>query len=184
MEVDDAEGKSGKRKEEATSERLSNLSRVVPAQLPHISFPDDCRFTPVRSVASSASNTTAARVTKAAKTKAGTSVGSGSAAAAVLASSSTGPTSIGGGIVVLKDTKPGQDGVEYFELESLRSAAPPAAEAGASAAPATGADALAVDMSAPIADPRKLSFSLARSVRAFLTRRLFAAASFEYDFRD
>jgi 26S proteasome regulatory subunit N2 len=37
-------------KRAATSETLSNLSRVTPAQLQHISFPAEGRFQPVRPV--------------------------------------------------------------------------------------------------------------------------------------
>lgn len=39
-----------KRKPEATTDRLSNLSRVTPAQLPFITFAPDARWTPVRPV--------------------------------------------------------------------------------------------------------------------------------------
>lgn len=38
------------RKREPSSEKLSNLSRVTPAQLAHIGFPSECRFQPVRAV--------------------------------------------------------------------------------------------------------------------------------------
>lgn len=156
---DTAAKPSTKRKEEASSEKIPNLSRVVPAQLPYISFPDDCRFVPVRSVGSS--STSATRVSKAAKAKAGTSIGSGSAAAAVLASGSTGPSAVGGGIVILRDKQKGQEGVEYIELEATRSSSAPTAapEASTAASGASGSststDPLAVDMSAPIADARE-----------------------------
>ena len=39
------------REREPSLEKLSNLSRVTPAQLPVIVFPPDCRFQPVRSIA-------------------------------------------------------------------------------------------------------------------------------------
>lgn len=38
-----------KKRKEPTSETLQNFSRVTPGQLPHISFPPDARFQPVRS---------------------------------------------------------------------------------------------------------------------------------------
>lgn len=40
---------SEKKRKEPTSETLENFSRVTPGQLPHISFPPDARFQPVRS---------------------------------------------------------------------------------------------------------------------------------------
>jgi 26S proteasome regulatory subunit N2 len=41
------------RKKETTSERLQNISRVTPQQLPYISFPLDSRYQPVRPVSTS-----------------------------------------------------------------------------------------------------------------------------------
>lgn len=38
----------GRRKDEAAFDRLSNLSRVTPSQLSHISFLDSCRYMPIR----------------------------------------------------------------------------------------------------------------------------------------
>ena len=35
---------------EPTSEKLTNFSRVTPAQMVHITFPSDCRYQPVRLV--------------------------------------------------------------------------------------------------------------------------------------
>ncbi|KAH7910870.1 26S proteasome regulatory complex non-ATPase subcomplex Rpn2 Psmd1 subunit [Hygrophoropsis aurantiaca] len=49
----DQEGKSTpspKRKAEPSSEKLSNFSRVIPAQLGYITFPEDGRYQPVRPV--------------------------------------------------------------------------------------------------------------------------------------
>jgi 26S proteasome regulatory subunit N2 len=37
---------------EPTSEKLTNFSRVTPAQMVHITFPSDCRYQPVRLVSS------------------------------------------------------------------------------------------------------------------------------------
>lgn len=166
MQVDekdqDADGKpASKRKDETNSELLPNLSRVVPAQLAHISLPDDCRFAPVRAVGSSGS-TSSTRASRAAKAKAGTAIGSGSAAAAVLASSSTGPASVGGGIVILRDKLQGKEPVEYVELQARDSTSAPTAGPDAAAASSSGgasgsSDPLAVDMSAPIADAREFS---------------------------
>ena len=42
--------KRTKKEEEPYSEILSNLSRVVPAQLKYITFPDGSRFLPVKKV--------------------------------------------------------------------------------------------------------------------------------------
>lgn len=37
-----------KKKREATSEVLENMTRVLPAQLPYLLFKDDCRYQPVK----------------------------------------------------------------------------------------------------------------------------------------
>lgn len=152
MDVDTAETESSKKgKQEASFERLPNLSRVVPAQIPHISFPSECRFVPIRSMGSTVTTTS-----RAAKGKAGVSVGSGSAAAAVLATASTGPSAVGSGIVVLQDKEPGKEGVEYYEVEATKDTTAPTATANpTSAMAADQSDTLAVDMNVPIADPRK-----------------------------
>ncbi|KZT05866.1 26S proteasome regulatory complex non-ATPase subcomplex Rpn2/Psmd1 subunit [Laetiporus sulphureus 93-53] len=49
MKTDEASSSTPKRKEPAL-EKLSNFSRVVPAQIPYISFPLDNRYQPVRAV--------------------------------------------------------------------------------------------------------------------------------------
>lgn len=88
-----------KRKAEATSDRLSNLSRVTSAQLAHISFPAESRYVPVRSIFASAS--TASTSTKARVSTLAPSVGSG------------------GGILMMRDREPTKEG-EFLEMEVTR----------------------------------------------------------------
>lgn len=77
------------RKREPTSEKLSNLSRVTPSQLAHISFPPDSRFQPVRAVSVAVINLSQATP---------------------LGKKGTGPQryASGGGILMLIDKTPGE----------------------------------------------------------------------------
>lgn len=98
---------------EANSETLPNLSRVVGAQMSYISFPLQSRYLPVRPLSSiSGSSTMTAQPTK------------GSASPAlILQSIVDGPSSAalgaGGGILVLKDTKP-EEAIELVEEQAMR----------------------------------------------------------------
>lgn len=96
------------RKAEPTSDRLSNLSRVTPAQLPYISFPLDSRYVPVRPfIASSAIGTTSA----------GTG-GAGSLLSSTEKSihSTIASRSGGGGILMMRDREPEKE-AEFMEIE-------------------------------------------------------------------
>ncbi|KZO96227.1 putative RPN2-26S proteasome regulatory subunit [Calocera viscosa TUFC12733] len=114
----DGETPSHPKKREPTSEKLPNMSRVVPAQLPHIVFPPEGRFFPIRPV----TGTLRPPPRKAAKARAP----SATAGAFVNSAQYAG----GGGIVVLLDKRPGEP-VEYIEPEPVAEAA---------AAPASGMD--------------------------------------------
>lgn len=100
---------------EPSTTTLSNLSRVTPAQLAYISFPSSTsRFQPIRPVNS------------------GTPLPAGSVPSAK--SSSLGGVGAGGGILLVRDTKPEEE-VELLEMEVLKAidvsgagAAAPAAE--------------------------------------------------------
>ena len=133
--------KAKRRKEEATSQKLPNLSRVVPAQLLHITFPSEGRFSPVRPLISSGTVSAAPVSNNAAP----------STAASILAEHATTSRMIGGGILILRDGQPDADG-EYLEFEANKSlAATEAAPATAQAAAPTSTDP-AVDLSEPIAE--------------------------------
>ncbi|KAG8899523.1 proteasome regulatory particle base subunit [Tulasnella sp. 403] len=90
-ESTNAASTSSKKKREPTSEKLSNLSRVTPTQLPHVSFPTDCRWQPVRPI----------------------SVPSNAKSSAKKAQMHAG----GGGIVMLLDKTPGEP-IEWIEPSS------------------------------------------------------------------
>lgn len=143
---------------EPNYETLHNVSRVVPAQMPYISFPSSSRFVPVRPLISSSSSTPVSYLTQAAK--------AANSASFILESIVDVGIGLGagGGILVLKDTKP-EEPVEYVELQAKKALA---AEAGpeeiqvpGTAAPAatSGAPqpAPGVDLNAPIA-PMPQSF--------------------------
>ena len=108
-EASKADGKKPAKKSEPTFERLQNLSRVTPQQLPYISFPADGRYQPVRPV-------TARPQSKSAKNKGAASpVGSGQALGSTIPVT-TDRAAWGGGILLLIDTKPGEP-AEYIEAE-------------------------------------------------------------------
>ncbi|KAH9846819.1 26S proteasome regulatory complex non-ATPase subcomplex Rpn2/Psmd1 subunit [Lenzites betulinus] len=133
-----AEGTSSPkpRKSEPSSEKLKNFSRVVSAQLAYVSFPSDSRYQPVR-VVSTRPPPTASKPAKS------------PSAAALTAERYAG----GGGILIMADTRPGEE-VEYIEFETQ---APPAAAGVAPAAqgppPSAPGRHIALDESAPEADP-------------------------------
>lgn len=119
-----------KRKVEPTSDRLSNLSRVTPAQLSYITFPTDARYVPVRPIFSSHARASTA------------------ANPAVSATPSIGA---GGGILMMRDREPEKE-AEFLEMEVMKvvdTEAAPAAAATAGGAGPAGEDLL----EGPIADP-------------------------------
>lgn len=138
---------------EAQFENLPNLSRVVPAQTAYINFPSSSRYVPVRPLASSGIGSSSSKKSSASPAFILESIVDSAGSAGLGA---------GGGILVLKDTKP-EEPVELVEEKArreLRIAATGAdempAEAGSAVggagagAGAAGASA-GVDLSAPIA---------------------------------
>jgi 26S proteasome regulatory subunit N2 len=97
------EAAPSKRKPEPTSEALPNLSRVVPAQMPYISFSSSSRYTPVRALVASSSQPTK----------------SSASPALILESIVESASGAGGGILVLKDNKPDEP-VELVEEKAKR----------------------------------------------------------------
>jgi 26S proteasome regulatory subunit N2 len=98
-------------KSEPASENLSNLSRVTPVQLSYIAFPADARYQPIRPIPSTSTAAPVARKAKKASdiTTSGTRI------------------LTGGGILLLRDTKPDET-ADYIELNpNLEKPAPPAA---------------------------------------------------------
>ncbi|KAI0721359.1 26S proteasome regulatory complex non-ATPase subcomplex Rpn2/Psmd1 subunit [Cerioporus squamosus] len=125
-------GKAG-RKSEPSSEKLSNFSRVTPAQLAYITFPADGRYQPVRVVSTRPPSAKAAK----------------SATSAALAADRSGG---GGGILIMADTRPDEE-PDYIEFET-QAVVPPAAPGAAQNPPAsTPGRHIALDESAPEADP-------------------------------
>ncbi|KAM0786612.1 hypothetical protein ACM66B_002066 [Microbotryomycetes sp. NB124-2] len=109
-----------KRKAEPSSSRVSNLSRVTPAQLGVIQFPQDSRYVPVRPIVSSSSSSTTL------------------SSAAPTSSSLTSSVAGGGGILLVRDTQPDKE-AEFLELEVLKAIDTSGAAAGAGAAAGTDA---------------------------------------------
>ncbi|MBW0517337.1 hypothetical protein O181_057052 [Austropuccinia psidii MF-1] len=102
---------SKKRKEEPLFDKLSNLSRVTPTQLPYIAFPEDSRYVPVRSLLASS---------VAHKPHLKSTLGStASVAYAILNQAEFGVSGAGGGILVMKDCKPDEP-AEFLEMSSLK----------------------------------------------------------------
>lgn len=135
---------------EPTSESLSNLSRVVPAQMPYISFPSSSRFVPVRPLVSS-SHASTSILAQAAKAPALPSLILDSIVDIGLGLGS------GGGILVLKDTRPGET-AEYVEPKAKQALAAaagpqeiPVPQDNGVGAPAPAQPAPGIDLSAPIA---------------------------------
>ncbi|KAK4048833.1 proteasome regulatory particle base subunit [Microbotryomycetes sp. JL221] len=134
-----------KRKPEPSSSRLSNLSRVTPAQLSVIQFPQDSRYEPVRPVVSSYA------------------VSSVPTSKFIVGSSLTNNIAGGGGILLVRDKQPDKE-AEFLEMEVLKAIDTSNANAEASTAAATGTQASAAGagsggsqqddlLSGPIADP-------------------------------
>jgi 26S proteasome regulatory subunit N2 len=150
--VDDSKPSTSKpaRKSEPSFEKLPNFSRVVPAQLAHITFPADGRYQPVRAV----STTTPSSVK--------------SGKAAVLPAGSKSPTAAlglssekyagGGGILILVDVSPDQE-AEFIEFDAPAAEPVPADVATdgqnghAIAGPAASGPHIALDENALEADP-------------------------------
>ncbi|KAL0951329.1 hypothetical protein HGRIS_008034 [Hohenbuehelia grisea] len=129
-----------KRKSEPSSEIRPNFSRVTPAQVVYISFPSESRYQPVRPVSTKSSPTSA----KASQKSQPSMLGLNSEKYAG-----------GGGIIILKDLRPDEE-AEFIEFEPP---APPP-EAAAAAVPngnapgsQSSAPHIALDESAPEADP-------------------------------
>lgn len=180
MKVDDgssttAEGQHEKKtsgvKEpaEPTSETLSNLSRVVPAQIPYISFLSTSRYLPVRPLAAAASSSSSPTTSSATSepTRPATQAPSESPSAILESIIDVAAFGAGRGILVLKDRTPNEpeELVEEQAVKALRLAATgseseqPAATAGAGAGATaqggsglgSGTTAAAPDLSGPIA---------------------------------
>lgn len=153
---EEAKEKKKKNTPEPSTENLSNLSRVVPAQMPYISFPSSSRYVPVRPLSSAHSSTSSSSTNQPTKSSA-----SPSAILESIVASGVG-LGAGGGILVLKDRKP--DEAEEFVEPQARKALQLAATGGdelvpeaqgQQGAPEMQQDAprsAAVDVSAPIAD--------------------------------
>ena len=154
MKVEEADSGTAKKKApvEANSENLPNLSRVVGAQMPYVSFPSSSRFIPVRPLLSSApSATTPIQSTK-----------PSASPASILQSIVDGPSSAGlgagGGILVLRDTKPDEP-VELIEEQATRALQLAATggdetrpdQSSAEAGPQPEAAAPGVDLTLPVA---------------------------------
>ena len=132
------------RRSESQSQKLPNLSRVVPAQLPYVDFSPESRFQPVRPLIPS----------QKAYAKPNKSKGSSPAAAAILAQSSASLSSLtGGGIFVLRDSRPTEQ-ADYLELEAVK-AIEDGQPAPANPTSAQADNGLNADMLQPIAEMRK-----------------------------
>ena len=130
-----AEGSPKPRKSEPTSEKLSNFSRVTPAQLAYISFSPENRFQPVRVV-----STRPPPSSKAPKTPASVALATERYAG-------------GGGILIMSDTRADEE-CEYIEFETqpVAQPAPGVVPQGNPPAPTPGRH-IALDENAPEADP-------------------------------
>lgn len=113
-----------KRKAEPTSDRLSNLSRVTPAQLPYIAFAPDARWVPVRPVNAGV----------VAPSEGATLVGAG------------------GGILMMRDREP-EKPVEIIEMEVQKVLTLEGVEGVEAEAAALGVAGEAELLTGPIADP-------------------------------
>lgn len=125
--------KSAKRAE-PTFESRPNFSRVTPTQLAHVTFPSDSRYQPVRAVSTNSSP----RPGK----------------AAGLAGSGTSERYAGGGgILILTDLKPEEEG-DFIEFEPPVDPTPVSSEApNRHTIPATPGPHIALDESMPEANP-------------------------------
>ncbi|KAJ7596896.1 D-isomer specific 2-hydroxyacid dehydrogenase [Mycena floridula] len=121
------------KRKEPSSERLPNLSRVVPAQLQHISFPSDGRYQPVRAVSSKPMS------------RSGKSIKSTSTGAPLDRHGG------GGGILILTDSRPNEE-AEFFDTTPEPMIVPAAQNGNPTATLPTGRH-IALDESAPEAEP-------------------------------
>ena len=130
-----AEGTPRPRKSEPASEKLSNFSRVTPAQLAYVSFSSESRYQPVRVVSTRPSPSA-----KALKTPASVALATERYAG-------------GGGILIMADTRPDEEG-EYIEFETQPVAQPaPGGAVPQNPPPTTPGRHIALDENAPEADP-------------------------------
>ncbi|TFY64407.1 hypothetical protein EVJ58_g2635 [Rhodofomes roseus] len=103
VEMKDSEAStSTPKRKESTFEKLPNFSRVVPAQVPYISFPQDSRYQPVRVVSTRSSPS--AKGNKAPKSSLVPGLTSERYAG-------------GGGILILADQRPDEE-PDYIEFET------------------------------------------------------------------
>lgn len=133
--------KAPKKSSEPSFEKLANLSRVTPAQLPYISFLPDSRYQPVRAVYGG-------------PTPVGRGKAAGKGGKTVVASLKYAG---GGGIVLLIDRRPGE-AAELIQMEApagviVTTVTTVTTVNDAAAAPVTTAGAPSVDNSAPETDP-------------------------------
>jgi 26S proteasome regulatory subunit N2 len=135
------------RKAEPSFEKLPNFSRVVPAQLAHITFPSDGRYQPVRAVSTKALSNV--KGGKAAVTPAG------SKSATALIGLSSAKYAGGGGILILVDQFPDEE-AEFIEFDAP-AVIPDASISGqnghAIAGPAAAGPHIALNENTPEADP-------------------------------
>jgi 26S proteasome regulatory subunit N2 len=125
--------KTKRRKEEPSWEHLKNLSRVVPAQLSHVSFlAEVSRFVPVRPLVGSPAaphvprptGPVAATLAKGSSAPIRTAAGSSKSSAAETWAAITATSNrSGGGILMMRDTQP-REHVESIELEANKDLIP------------------------------------------------------------
>lgn len=136
------------RKSEPPFEKLSNYSRVVPAQLAHVSFPAEGRFQPVRPVSNRAPKAPKGKSSATSSTKTPSSLALGVASERYAG---------GGGILILIDQSPDEP-IEYIEpevpppVEAITSAPGADAQGSATAATSQGPH-IALDENEPESDP-------------------------------
>jgi 26S proteasome regulatory subunit N2 len=109
-----------KKSSEPSSETLTNMVRVTPAQMAYVTFPSIGRYQPVRPIASLSASLLAPS----------TGIKKGKRVAPPTVEAGKGKSNVslpGGGIIMLRDSQPGVEG-EYIELTSSLDAAPRAPE--------------------------------------------------------
>lgn len=131
------------RKTEPAFENLPNFSRVTPAQLAYITFPSEGRYQPVRAVSTVSPTTISAK---------GSAPPGSQSATAVLGGASERYAG-GGGILIMADLRPDEEG-EFIEFEQPTPPAPPEPAANGNAVTAVPSGPhIALDENAPEADP-------------------------------
>lgn len=140
--------KKAKAATETNFESLPNLSRVVPAQVPYISFPSSSRYAPVRALTTASSSPSTHAVTngKAPATPA-------SILESIVDSAASSGLGAGGGIIVLRDRQPSEpeELVEMQVFKALQLAATGASDVPAPTSQATTTASAAPDTLLPIA---------------------------------